>query len=155
MDDGIRGNGFGYHGTGTHHGFLADRYAREDRSVCPDRATLPQVSLQIPFRALSASGKGVIGKSDIWPDKDVILETGAIPKLDAAFNRDAVSKDDIILDEHVIANIAVAADLGVGKNMGKRPDSRPSSYLLGLTNRLGMNEVIHQFLFDCKLSLTS
>jgi hypothetical protein len=82
----------------------------------------------------------VIGECDSWTKKYIVADLHALEDHDLVFDSDAVADRCAALHEGSIADIAVTADAGAGKDMGKRPDPRPRPNLLALTQSARMHE---------------
>jgi hypothetical protein len=65
----------------------------------------------------------VVGKNCVWPDEDIILNHQAIPKRDAAFDRDPIAYAHITFDEGLVTDIAIAANDRARQYMHKCPYS--------------------------------
>ena len=74
----------------------------------------------------------VVGEGRVRPDKDIILDPQPIPKINAVFQRYPVTDDNIIFDEALRADIAVAANPGTGQDDGELPDARAVADPVGL-----------------------
>jgi hypothetical protein len=95
------------------------------------------------FGRLLTPGKSIVSKRSIRPNENIILDSQPVPKLHSTFYGDSVADDYIILDKHVVANIAILANYRSRQNMGKSPDLRSRADCTAFTNALWMNEVIH------------
>ena len=109
---------------GGDEGALVDGNAGEDGGVGADGSAALHHGDEGVFRGLLIFKEAVAGEGGVGADVDVVFDARSIPKLNAALQGDAVADDDIVFDEGVIADIAIAADFGAGKHMGKRPDTR-------------------------------
>ena len=76
----------------------------------------------------------VIGKSDIWPYEYIIFYSYAIPKIDAAFDSDAISYNNIVFNKNMITNIAVRSNDCSEEDMNKCPNTRILSNCYGFDN---------------------
>ena len=83
----------------THHGMPSDRDAWQDGCAATNgRAGLDRGDGKRIW-ILLAPGVRIIGERYIWPNKNIIFNSQAVPELDTGFDRDAVANDDIILDQ--------------------------------------------------------
>jgi len=80
----------------------------------------------------------VVGKSRVRTDEHIVGHAQSIPELHARLHRDSVAQHDVVLDEHVIADVAIASDPSARQYMSKRPDSSPGADVLTLAERLWM-----------------
>lgn len=74
----------------------------------------------------------VVGEGGVRPDKDIVLDSQTIPKIDAIFQRYAVADDDIIFDEALRADVAVVANPGARQHDDELPDARAIADPVGL-----------------------
>ena len=105
-DQSVRRDVLGDDGAGADHGAFADGEPREDGSVGADRGAFLDQGREQRRRGVARARLTVVGERRVRSDEDVVLERHAIPKLDAAFDRDAVADDDLVLDEAMGARIA-------------------------------------------------
>jgi hypothetical protein len=63
----------------------------------------------------------VVGERRVRPDKNIGLKGNAVPDLNAALDGYTIPHRDIILDECVIANVAVRADSSPWQHVGEGP----------------------------------
>jgi hypothetical protein len=92
---------------------------------------------------LSALREEIVCKSRVWANEDIAAHTQAVPELDARLHRHAISKDDIVLDKNVIANVAILAYDRARQNVRERPHLGSVSYPMAFANTLWMNEMTH------------
>jgi hypothetical protein len=59
---------------------------------------------------MPASRKLVVGECRVWTDKDIVLESHAIPELNAGLHGDAVPDDHVVLDKDMVTDVAVGSD---------------------------------------------
>jgi len=88
---------------------------------------LPDQCLQEPVWIPFASRKPVVGKSNTRANKNIVLKTHAIPKVDAALYGYAIADDDVVFDKNMIAEIAILSDFCASENMGECPNARCAS----------------------------
>ncbi len=72
---------------------------------------------------LATARKLVVGKGDVGADEDVILDPQPIPELHPALDRDTIADHDIVLDQYMCTDVAVAADPGLRQHNDELPDS--------------------------------
>ena len=53
-----------------------------------------------------------------------------------------IADQDVVLDEHVVANVAVAAYRRVGQDVGERPDACAGADFGRLAYAVGVNEIV-------------
>ena len=70
----------------------------------------------------------VVGERHIGSNEDIILKGHAIPELNATFNRDAISDNDVVLNKNMRADIAVSTDLSATQYDAELPDMGPGTY---------------------------
>jgi hypothetical protein len=92
---------------------------------------------------LSALREEIVCKSRVWANEDIVAHTQAVPELDARLHRYAIPKDDIVLDENVIANIAILAYDCAWQNVRERPHLGSVSDTTAFADTLRMDEMIH------------
>jgi hypothetical protein len=86
------------HRTGAYKCASTDYQAWKHHRPCTQGSTLTNARLSNNVRPYSTSRKGIIGERNIWPDKHIIFDAQAIPKLHAGFDRNPVADDDIALN---------------------------------------------------------
>jgi hypothetical protein len=74
---------------------------------------------------LATSGETVVREGGIGADEHVILEIDPIPKLHTTLDGHTVADDDVALDEHAIADVAVLPYPCAREDVSKSPDPRP------------------------------
>ena len=89
---------------------------------------------------LFASGKPIVRKRRVRADEHVVLDSQAVPELNAAFDRDPIAHHDVVLDEDMIADVAVAADARAAEQVRKGPDAGAVADVDAVAQRLRMNE---------------
>jgi hypothetical protein len=62
--------------------------------------------------------------------------------LHATFNRYPVTNDDVVLDENVIAYVAILTNFRLRQHMCKSPDSRAFAYVGGFAQGVGVDEIV-------------
>ena len=72
---------------------------------------------------LLAAREAVVGEGDVGADEDVILDPQPIPELHPALDRDTIADHDIVLDQYMCTDVAVAADPGLRQHNDELPDS--------------------------------
>jgi hypothetical protein len=97
---------------------------------------------------LPALRKEIVCKSRVWANEDIASHTQAVPELDARLHRHAISKDDIVLNENVIANVAILAYDCARQNVRERPHLGSVSYTMAFADTLRVNEMTHCYLFN-------
>jgi len=105
----------------------------------PNRGTSFHYCLQKTWGIHLGSRKQIIGKSHVWPDENVILNSHSIPKLHATFNRDVVTNQHIIFNQHLSAYIAILTNLCSRKHHAKLPDARACTNISAFNISKGMN----------------
>jgi hypothetical protein len=65
-------------------------------------------------RPLFAFREQIICESYVRANKDIVPDPQTVPKLDATLYRYAIAQDNVILDEDMIADVAVFADDSAG-----------------------------------------
>jgi hypothetical protein len=93
----------------TDHGVSTDRNSWENGGIGPDRTTFLKRGFCKAVGPLLAFREKIVCKSRVWANEDVVLHAQAVPELDAAFHRHSISEHDIVLDENMIANVAIFA----------------------------------------------
>jgi hypothetical protein len=92
---------------------------------------------------LSALREEIVCKSGVWANEDIVAHTQAVPELDTRLHRYAIPQDDIVLDENVIANVAVLAYDCARQNVRERPHLGSVSNTIAFADTLRMNEMTH------------
>jgi hypothetical protein len=92
---------------------------------------------------LAAPGEAVVREGGVGADEDVVFHHHSVPKLNAAFDCDAVANHHTAFDKCVVANVAVASDTGTRQDMGKRPHSRPFADLVSFDESVFVPEILH------------
>ena len=114
-DDGIGRNVASDHGTGSDHRALSDRDARQDGGIGPyGRAAADQRSGN-GLLVLSAARERVVRESGVGAHEDILFQRDPIPKLHATLDGDSIADNHIVLDEGVIAYIAIGATRAPGR----------------------------------------
>src|SRR5262249_47566053 len=90
----------------------------------------------------------IVRKRCIGPDENIVLHLESVPKLHAAFHRHAISDDDVIFNERVVADDAFAADFGAGQNVGKRPNAAVFTDRRGFDNSERVLKETHSTAMD-------
>lgn len=98
----------------------------------PDRCTSHNNGLRKVLWVHLATRKLIVGKGDIKANKHIIAGAYAIPQLHAAFDGNAVAKDNVVLDQAVRADVAVLPDLCAWQDHNKLPKARARTYRGGL-----------------------
>jgi hypothetical protein len=81
---------------------------------------------------LIAPRKPVVRESSVRADKNVVFNAYAVPKLDPAVDRHTIPHQYIILNERMVADVAIPPDSGALQYMRKGLDPRAVSYLRSL-----------------------
>jgi len=55
--------------------------------------------------------------------KDIVFYPEAIQSCTPLLDRHAIADQDVVFDEYVVANVAVAAYCRLGQDVGERPDA--------------------------------
>ena len=87
----------------------------------------------------SGSRSPVVCEGGVRSDKYVVLDTSAVPQLNAALNCDPVAYCYVTLDEHMGTDIAVVTDSGLRENDAKLPDPGARSNACSLCLRPRMD----------------
>jgi hypothetical protein len=87
--------------------------------------------------------KLVIGEGGVGAYEHILLDRHPIPELNSALDRYAVSYGHVILNEGMVAEIAICSDTGAGQDMRESPYARPRPHLAGLYHRERMFEKVH------------
>src|SRR5262245_7224857 len=104
-----------------HHGVSSDRYSWQQSRTGSDAGSRHNYSPRELFRGLLASGERVIRKRNVWTDKGIVLERNPVPELHAALYGHPVADTHVILDEDMIADVAIGPDYRTGQDMGESP----------------------------------
>ena len=144
-DDRIRGHRLHDDCPGADHCAASDRDARQDRRVCADGcAFLDRCRKKRLWFALAAR-KAIVGERRVRSDKDVVLDTNAVPELHAALHGDAIADHHVVFDERVIADVAIGADARTRQDMRKCPDARTGPHFPCFAHRLRVHEFFHGY----------
>ena len=73
-------------------------------------------------RILLRARKMFVGESHVRTNKNIIFDTGTVPYLDSRLYRYIITYNNVILNQHISANVAIAANLGIFKDDTKLPD---------------------------------
>jgi hypothetical protein len=73
---------------------------------------------------LLASRQRIVGESRVWTYEDIVLDSETVPQLNPGLDCDPISKNYIVLDEGVVANVAVNSNLSSFKDVGEGPYAR-------------------------------
>lgn len=131
-DYGVIRNRLGDHSSSAHHGTFADQYAWQDGRSTPDGSADFNGRHQKAGRVLFAPRIGVVGKSNVGADEDIVLYAQTVPEQSSRLYRNSIADDDIVLNEHVRANIAIGTDAGVREDDYELPDARIRTNVQGL-----------------------
>jgi hypothetical protein len=129
-----------YNGSSGHRRPSANHQARQDDRPRTDTTALSEHHFGIIQGMLLAAWPQVMGKESTGSDKDIVFHGDSIPKVNAALQGHPVAQNDLILDENVVADVAVFSDPGAWQYVGKGPDARARAYDSSRINeRLWMN----------------
>lgn len=93
-----------------------------------------------------AAGSFIVSECGIGSNKYIILDAQSVPELHTAFHCDAVADHDVVFDENVIADVAVATNVGVWQYMCESPDACSRANLRTFADALWMHKIIHLLL---------
>ncbi len=85
-----------------------------------------------------------MGEGGVGADEYIVFDARSIPQLNAVLDGDAVANDHVVFDEHLLADIAVAADRGAFKDMRIRPNARAFADSCGFDDGLLMLKIAHE-----------
>ena len=85
----------------------------------------------------------VVGERRVRADEHVVADPHPVPELDSALHGHPIADRHVVLDEDVVANVAILADDRPGKHVRERPDSRAIAHILGLADSPVVNENGH------------
>ena len=125
------------------HGVSTDRNSGEDGGIGPDRTTFLKRGSCKTAWPLSALREEIVCKSRVWANEDIAAHAQAVPELHARLHRHAISKDDIVLYENMIANVAILAYDRARQNVRERPHLGSVSDFVAFADTLRVNEMIH------------
>jgi hypothetical protein len=92
---------------------------------------------------LFAFREEIVCKSRVWANEDIAAHAQAVPELDAILHRHSISKDDIVLDENVIGNVAIFAYDCAWHHVREGPNLGSVSYTMAFADTLRVNEMTH------------
>jgi hypothetical protein len=124
----------------THHRASSNLQPRKDGGIRAYRRASADDRLRKLLRTSANAREAVVSERGIRPDEHVIFDAQSIPQLDAALDRDPIADDDIILNEHAIADVAVSAYGRPREHVRECPDSGSGAYMSGLAQTRRMNE---------------
>lgn len=103
------------------HCILPDGQTGQNGGIRTYRGTFPNEGCRKFDWILTAAWKRVVGKGDVRANKYIVFQGYSIPELDTTLDSDAVTYDDLVLDEDVITYVAVFADCRTWQDVGKGP----------------------------------
>src|SRR6266511_9874 len=92
-----------------------------------------------------APGERVVRERGVRANEHIIFESKAVPDLYAALDRDPVADHDIILDENMIANVAVGANDSTRQDVNERPDPSAGTNATRLDDSFRMRKKLRRF----------
>src|SRR5690554_778197 len=102
---------------------ITDYNPRKNRHIGSEsNAALDYCLFKILNTIRFRSGYQFIGKRSIWPDENIVLNSDTVPQLDSVFNGHIITNNDVILDKHMGANVAVTANSRFRQDNTKLPD---------------------------------
>ena len=78
---------------------------------------------------LKAARKSVVCKRSVRANKYVVTDPQTVPQLHATLDGDAITNNDVVLDQAMRADVAVLAYHGVWQHDYKLPDARAGADL--------------------------
>ena len=126
--------------TGTHQGILAHLEARQQCCISPNARTFMN-NRSLVFLSIDLSPwYPIVREHRIWTHEYLGSDFYSLPQGDTIFYHGVVSNLDAMLNEAMLANIAVLPDASPLHHVRKRPNAASFTNVSRVHQRLGMDK---------------
>jgi len=140
---GVIGYVFSYYRSGTDKGELADIVTAYDGGIGTDAGPLTYMCLRILVAAVYRAARiGNIGKNAARPEEYIVVAGYAGIDADIVLHFNIVAEYNTGAYNHILAEIAVAADAAIGHDMGEMPDFGACAYFATFIDNSGWMGIV-------------